>query len=154
VKDLQMSSVTKPTAASTSPVASSRAGNSARQVASNYGPVSELYAQTGVRSEDENRGFEDFNQGSGGRNPSHEQPQTLKLHGTSRTFAMLFEEASQEFNAVNEDEGYYGEEFYASSGKPAFQAYMERATTTYETSTKAISGELKNSRGGSINIAM
>ncbi|WP_069185682.1 hypothetical protein [Candidatus Terasakiella magnetica] len=147
-----MSSVTKPVAASTSPVASSRSGNSARQVASQSGLVSELFAQTGVKGEEENKGFDNFNQGQQHRNNSHEQPHTLKLHGTSRTFAMLFEESQHEANALSE-EGYYDEENSATSGKPAFQAYMARATSTYETSTRAISGELKV-RGGSLNIAM
>ncbi len=147
-----MSSVTKPIAAGSTPVATSRAGGSTRQVASQYGTVSELYAQSGVRGEDENRSFEDFNQGSGGRGSSHEQPQTLKLHGTSRTFAMLFEEAQHELNAGPDEDSYFGEQSM-SGKKPAFLAYMERATSTYDTSTRAINGELKN-RGGSINIAM
>jgi hypothetical protein len=147
-----MSSVTKPITAGSSPVASSRAGGSTRQVASQYGAVSELYAQTGVRGEDENRSFEDFNQGSGSRNSSHEQPHTLKLHGTSRTFAMLFEEAQHEFDSGRDEDAYFGEQSVSGS-KPAFLAYMERATSTYDTSTRAINGEYRN-RGGSINIAM
>lgn len=148
-----MSSVTKPVQASTSPVAASRTGNSSRQVSSQYGPVSELYAQAGVKGDEDNRGYENFNQGSDHRNPSHEQPQTLKLHGTSRTFAMLYEEAQHEFNISNEEDGYYSGDENQISGKPAFQAYMERATNTYDLSTRAINGELKN-RGGSLNIAM
>ncbi|MDV7338789.1 hypothetical protein RYZ26_04230 [Terasakiella sp. A23] len=148
-----MSSVTKPIAASTSPVTTSRAGNAARQVSSQYGAVSELFAQTGVRGEDENRGFEGYDQGQGHRNPSHEQPQTLKLHGTSRTFAMLFEEAQDEYKSVNDDGGYYDSDGVNGGGKPAFQAYMAKATSTYDLSTRAINGETKN-RGGSLNVAL
>ncbi|WP_135078090.1 hypothetical protein [Terasakiella sp. SH-1] len=143
-----MSSVTKPIAASTSPVASSRAGSSVRQVASQFGAVSELYAQSGVRGDDENRNLDDFN-GKGQQQQRHEQPHTLKLHGTSRTFAMLFED-SQQGSSVGED-GYVGDG--TGTGKPAFQAYMERATSTYDLSTRAVNGELKV-RGGSLNIAM
>jgi len=144
-----MSSVTKPIAASTSPVTSSRPGSNSRQIASHYGAVSELFGQTGVKSEGESPSFEDFGNGSG-RNPSHEQPQTLKLHGTSRSFAMLFEEASAEQTSLSDS--FFGEEG-APSGKPAFQSYMAHATHVYDQSTRAINGESRN-RGGSLNLAM
>jgi len=149
-----MSSVTKPVAASTSPVTSSRPGaGSARQVSSQYGAVSELFAQSGVRGEDESRGFEDFNQGKGDRNPAHDQPPTLKLHGTSRTFAMLFEDVRDEYGSGGSDDGYFGEDAAVGGGRPAFQAYMAKATNTYDLSTRVVSGDTKN-RGGSLNIAM
>lgn len=144
-----MSSVTKPIAASTSPVTSSRPAGSSRQIASQYGPVSELYGQTGVKSEGENPGFDDFGHGQR-HNQSHEQPQTLKLHGTSRTFAMLFEDANTEETSLNDN--YFGEEG-APTGKPAFQSYMAHATTVYDQSTRSINGEGR-SRGGSLNLAM
>lgn len=150
-----MSSVTKPIAASnTSPVTSTRSGStSARQISSSYGAVSELYAQTGVRSEDEPRDFDDFNNHSGQRNPSHDQPQTLKLHGTSRTFAMLFEAQQDEYSDAADDRYIDANGFETSGNKPAFQAYMAKATSTYETSSRAVNGEWK-SRGGSLNVAL
>lgn len=144
-----MSSVTKPIAASTSPVSSSRPGSNSRQIASQYGAVSELFSQTGVKSEGESPSFEDFGSGSN-RNPSHEQPQTLKLHGTSRTFAMLFEEANTEQTSLNDN--FFGEEG-APTGKPAFRSYMNHATNIYDQSTRAINGEPRN-RGDSLNLAM
>jgi len=152
-----MSSVTKPIASGSSAVPSSRpAGGSARQVSSSqFNSVSELYAQTGVRGEDESRSFENFNQSNHGeQNQSQRQPHTLKLQGTSRTFAMLFEDAQSDYNRSGfDDDGDYGADPFAKPAKPAFQAYMERATSTYELSTRAINGETKN-RGGSINLAM
>ena len=148
-----MSSVTKPLAASTSPVSSSRLASNSRQVSSNYGSVSELYAQTGVSGEGEQPGFDEFGQSNDGRSRNrYEQPQTLKLHGTSRTFAMLFEETNEGYRAANDD-AYYDADGGPAGGKPAFQAYMANATSTYDLSTRVISGENKN-RGGSINIAM
>ncbi|NVK18202.1 MAG: hypothetical protein HWE30_05875 [Methylocystaceae bacterium] len=147
-----MSSVTKPIAASTSPVTSSRPGSSSRQVSSQYGAVSELYAQTGVKGEEDNRGFDGYDQNQGQRNPSHEQPPTLKLHGTSRTFAMLFEDTVDDYSSsAGEGNGY--EQAYAGGNKPAFQAYMSRATSTYDLNTRAINGETKY-RGGSLNVAL
>lgn len=145
-----MSSVTKTVSASTSPVTTSRPGSGARQVSSQFGAVSELYAQTGVRGEEENRGFDGFDQRQGQHNPSHEQPQTLKLHGTSRTFAMLFEDVREEYGNVANDGNIAGQGY--GGAKPAFQAYMARATATYDTNTRAVSGEGK-SRGGSLNVA-
>ncbi|WP_417821101.1 hypothetical protein [Terasakiella sp.] len=150
-----MSSVAKPIASGNTSVPSSRpAGGSARQISSSqYNSVSELYAQAGVRGEDESRSFENYSQGQGQQNQSQQQPHTLKLHGTSRTFAMLFEDAQSDYDAGNLGESSYNADPFARPGKPAFQAYMERATSTYELSTRAIKGELKN-RGGSINLAM
>lgn len=151
-----MSSVTKPVTTTTTSVASSRpAGGSARQISSsNYGAISELAAQTGVRSEDESRSFENYNQGQGDRHQEREQPRTLKLNGTSRTFALLFEDTQQDYDTGDSDgAGQYNEDGFAKPAQPAFQAYMERATSTYDTSIRAVNGEWK-SRGGSLNIAM
>jgi hypothetical protein len=144
-----MSSVTKPVSASTSPIAPSRSGGSTRQVSSQYGAVSELFAQTGVKGEGQQPGFEDFGHG-GGRNHSHEQPHTLKLHGTSRTFAMLFEEANTEQTSLGDN--FFGEEG-APTGKPAFQSYMNHATSVYEQSTQSIITRGKI-RGNSLNLAL
>jgi len=146
-----MSSVSKPVAASTSPVTTSRPGSSSRQVSSQYGAVSELFAQTGVKGEEDNRGFDGYDQNQGRRNPSHEQPPTLKLHGTSRTFAMLFEDSVDDYSNANNQGSAYGQD-YGRSNKPAFQAYMNQATSTYDLNTRAINGETRN-RGGSLNIA-
>ncbi|NVJ91548.1 MAG: hypothetical protein HWE34_07810 [Methylocystaceae bacterium] len=148
-----MSSVTKPIAASTSPVTTSRPGSGARQVSSQYGEVSELYAQAGVRGDEENRGFDGYGQGSGQRDQSHEQPRTLKLHGTSRTFAMLFEDAQSDYAASGDESSFYESDGSLTTGKPAFQAYMSKATSVYDLSTRAINGETRN-RGKSLNVAM
>lgn len=151
-----MSSVTKPVTTTTTSVASSRpAGGSARQIsASQYGTVSELVAQTGVRSEDESRSFENFNQGQGEHHQEREQPRTLKLNGTSRTFALLFEDTQQGYSSGDADgAGQYDDDGFSKPAQPAFQAYMERATSTYDSSIRAVNGEWK-SRGGSLNLAM
>lgn len=148
-----MSSVTKPLAASTSPVtSSSRPGSNSRLVSSSFGSVSELAAQAGVNGEGEQPGFEEFGSGNGRHESGQQQPKTLKLLGTSRTFAMLFEETSDDYYAANDGVGAFGTEG-GTSGKPAFQAYMTNATSTYDLSTRVINGETKN-RGGSLNIAM
>ncbi len=150
-----MSSVTKPIAASTSPVtSSSRPGSNSRLVSSSHASVSELLAQTGVNGEGEQPGFDEFGSGDGHhQNGSQHQPNTLKLLGTSRTFAMLFEETTEDFYAANDDSGFYDNDGNLTGGKPAFQAYMNNATSTYDLSTRVVAGETKN-RGGSVNIAM
>ena len=146
-----MSSLAKSVSASSSPVVTSRPGTSARQVSSTFGAVSEVYAQTGVKGDEDNRGFDDLGQGGQhGQNPSHEQPQTLKLHGTSRNFAMLFETTEDQSSSF--DDGGFLDDGRSTSAKPAFQAYMMKATSTYDSSTRAINGENRN-RGGSLNIA-
>lgn len=145
-----MSSVTKPLSATASPVQSTRPGSSARAVASQYGSVSEIYAQAGVKGEDERPGYEDFNHNQGNQQQTREQPQTLKLLGTSRTFAMLYEEANSENGYTSSAQGEDGQ---FVSGRPAFQAYMNMATSTYDRSTSAVNGEYRN-LGKSLNLAM
>jgi hypothetical protein len=150
-----MSSVTKALATSTSPVtSSSRPGSNSRLVSSSYGSISELSAQSGVNGEGEQPSFEEFGSGNGHhQDGSQHQPKTLKLLGTSRTFAMLFEDVANDFNVSKDEQGYFDNNGNGLGGKPAFQAYMTNATSTYDLSTRVISGESKN-RGGSLNIRM
>lgn len=145
-----MSSFAKPVSSAPSPVAASRVSGGARSVASlDGGPISELFGQGGIRGEADNQNFENFNDDGRRRDRGREQPTTLKLQGTSRSFTMLFEENTAEDLSVSTGNREYG----GRTRKPAFQAYMNFATSLYDNNTRAIKGE-SNVRGGSMNIAM
>lgn len=144
-----MSSVNKttiaPNAASVAP--SRAAGAGARQP---FTPITEAQAQTSVAYQQRENDFSNFGEGGSKKRGYQEQPTVLKLSGTSRTFAMLFEQANERYS-FEDDEGF--EDFEDSGSTPAFSAYVSYATNRYDLANSAVSGESR-SRGRSFNFSL
>jgi len=144
-----MSTVNKTSVApSASPVAAPRGtGAGARQP---LAPVSELNSQAGVSYQQQQNDFSNFSDGGSKRRSYQEQPTVLKLSGTSRTFAMLFEQANDRYSFDDDDDfSAHGD----SGGTPTFPAYVSYATERYDLANSAVSGENRQ-RGKSFNFSM